>query len=167
MGEISSGDRSGFESLEELVIRHTRIVISHMGMIAELERAVHLIAAHIERAAADLGVTQAEAHVLAQLHRHGPQTVGELQHGFGHKRSTLTNVLDRLDLRGLIERRLNPHDRRSFIVALTREGARAAGHVTLVIETLEEKLAKEVTRRDLEGVRAVANALARLADAGE
>jgi DNA-binding MarR family transcriptional regulator len=138
-----------------------------MGMIAELERAVHLIAAHIERAAADLGVTQAEAHVLAQLHRHGPQTVGELQRGFGHKRSTLTNVLDRLDLRGLIERRLNPHDRRSFIVASTREGTRAARHVTLVLDSLEKKVAKEVTRRDLEGVHAVAAALSRLTDAGK
>jgi DNA-binding MarR family transcriptional regulator len=136
-------------------------------MIAELERAVHLVAVHIERAAGDLGVTQAEAHVLAQLDRHGAQTVGELQRSFGHKRSTLTNVLDRLDLRGLIERRLNPHDRRSFIVATTREGARAARHVTRVLDRLERKIAQEVTRRDIEGVRAVVDALARLADAGE
>jgi DNA-binding MarR family transcriptional regulator len=136
-------------------------------MIADLERAVHLVAVHIERAAEDLGVTQAEAHVLAQLHRHGAQTVGELQRGFGHKRSTLTNVLDRLDLRGLIERRVNPHDRRSFIVATTREGGRAARQVTRVLDDLERKVRREVSVRDIDGVRAVADALARLADAGE
>jgi DNA-binding MarR family transcriptional regulator len=138
-----------------------------MGMIAELERAVHLVAVHIERAAGDVGVTQAEAHVLAQLDRRGPQTVGELQRSFGHKRSTLTNVLDRLDLRGLIERRLNPQDRRSFIVATTRDGARAARHVTQVLDSLERKVRNEVTPRDVEGISAVADALARLADAGE
>jgi DNA-binding MarR family transcriptional regulator len=136
-------------------------------MIADLERAVHLVAAYIERAAGDLGVTQAEAHVLAQLDRHGPQTVGELQRGFGHKRSTLTNVLDRLDLRGLIERRLNPHDRRSFIVATTREGARSARHVTEVLDALERRVRREVSRRDVDGLRAVVEALGRLADAGE
>jgi DNA-binding MarR family transcriptional regulator len=125
------------------------------------------VAVQIERAAGDLGVTQAEAHVLAQLDRHGPQTVGELQRGFGHKRSTLTNVLDRLDLRGLIERRLNPHDRRSFVVATTREGARSARHVTQVLDGLERKVRREVTRRDIDGVHAVAEALGRLADAGE
>jgi DNA-binding MarR family transcriptional regulator len=136
-------------------------------MIADLERAVHAVAVHLERAAGDLGVTQAEAHVLAQLHRHGAQTVGELQRGFGHKRSTLTNVLDRLDLRGLIERRLNPHDRRSFIVMTTRDGARSARHVAQVLDRLERKVRREVSARDLEGVRAVADALVRLADAGE
>jgi DNA-binding MarR family transcriptional regulator len=136
-------------------------------MIADLERAVHAVAVHFERAAGDLGVTQAEAHVLAQLHRHGAQTVGELQRGFGHKRSTLTNVLDRLDLRGLIERRLNPHDRRSFIVMTTRDGARPARHVAQMLDRLEREVRREVSARDLEGVRAVADALVRLADAGE
>jgi DNA-binding MarR family transcriptional regulator len=136
-------------------------------MIADLERAVHLVAVHIERAAADLGVTQAEAHVLVQLHRRGAQTVGELQRGFGHKRSTLTNVLDRLDLRGLIERRVNPHDRRSFIVATTREGGRAAREVARVVDDLERKVRREVGIRDADGVRRIADALAKLADAGE
>lgn len=165
--KVGCPDRSVLEAADQLIVRHSYIVISDMGMIAELERAVHLVAVHIERAAGDLGVTQAEAHVLAQLDRHGAQTVGELQRSFGYKPSTLTNVLDRLDLRGLIERRLNPHDRRSFIVATTREGARAAGHVMQVLDRLEQKIAKEVTRRDIEGVNAVADALLRLADAGE
>jgi DNA-binding MarR family transcriptional regulator len=112
-------------------------------------------------------VTQAEAHVLAQLHRHGAQTVGELQRRFGHKRSTLTNVLDRLDLRGLIERRVNPHDRRSFIVATTREGGRAARQVTRVLDDLEREVRRELSVRDVEAVRRIADALVRLADAGE
>lgn len=137
-----------------------------MGMIADLERAVHRVAVHIERAAGELGVTQAEAHVLAQLDRAGSQTVGELQHGFGHKRSTLTNVLDRLEARGLVERRLNPDDRRSFVVAPTRDGARAARRVTGVLDRLERAIRQEVTEADVNGVHAVAEALDRLADVG-
>jgi DNA-binding MarR family transcriptional regulator len=135
-------------------------------MITELQRTVHLIGQHVERAAGDLGVTQAEAHVLAQLARGGPQTVGELLRGFGHKRSTLTNVLDRLDLRGFIERRVNPHDRRSFIVATTRDGDRAARKVVHVLDHLERAVRAKVTARDVAGVRAVVDALTDL-HAGE
>jgi DNA-binding MarR family transcriptional regulator len=136
-------------------------------MISDLERAVHLVAVHIERTAGALGITQAEAHVLGQLHRQGAQTVGELQRGFGHKRSTLTNVLDRLDLRGLIVRRVHPHDRRSYIVGLTRAGITSAARVSQVLDELEQAIRSEVTTRDAAGVRAVADALAKLADAGE
>jgi DNA-binding MarR family transcriptional regulator len=130
-----------------------------MGIVQDIERSAHLIGRHIERAAARLDVTQAEAHVLVQLHRGGAQTVGELQRGFGHKRSTLTSVLDRLDLRGFVDRRVNPHDRRSYIVALTRSGLDAAREVNAVVESLERTIRRRVTARDLEGVRAVAAAL--------
>jgi DNA-binding MarR family transcriptional regulator len=136
-------------------------------MIIELQRAVHLIGIHVERAASDVGVTQAEAHVLAQLEHGGPQTVGELLRGFGRKGSTLTNVLDRLDWRGLIERRVNPHDRRSFIVATTKEGDRAARRIVAVLDGLEETIRAKVTARDLDGFEAVVDALSRLDDAGE
>jgi DNA-binding MarR family transcriptional regulator len=132
-------------------------------MIIELQRAVHLIGLHVEKVASDVGVTQAEAHVLARLARGGPQTVGELLHGFGHKGSTLTNVLDRLDLRGLIERRLNPHDRRSFIVATTKEGDRAARRVVTVLDRLEQAVGAKVSARDLAGLEAVVDVLSRLA----
>jgi DNA-binding MarR family transcriptional regulator len=131
-------------------------------MILELQRAVHLIGVHVEQAASELGVTQAEAHVLAQLGRGGPQTVGELLHGVGHKGSTLTNVLDRLDLRGLIERRLNPHDRRSFIVATTKEGDRAARQIMAVLDRLEQEVRAKVSARDVDGLVAVVDALSHL-----
>jgi DNA-binding MarR family transcriptional regulator len=130
-----------------------------MGIVRDIERSAHLIGLHLERAAARLDVTQAEAHVLVQLHRGGALTVGELQRGFGHKHSTLTSVLDRLDLRGFVDRRVNPHDRRSYIVALTRSGTEAAREVNAAVESLERRIRRQVTARDLEGVRAVAGAL--------
>ena len=128
-------------------------------MIQDLERAVHLVALHLDRAS--LGVTQAEAHVLSQLAK-GPATVGAVHHEFGHKRSTLTNVLDRLEERGYIERTVNPDDRRSLVVTTTRAGAVAARRVTKVLEELEAAVRAEVSARDLAGVAAVADALRRI-----
>jgi DNA-binding MarR family transcriptional regulator len=100
-------------------------------------------------------VTQAEAHVLAHVSA-GPATVGELHSAFGHKRSTLTSVLDRLEERGYVERTVNPDDRRSFIVTTTREGVRVAKRVARTFDVLETAIRG---RRD---VAAVADALARL-----
>jgi DNA-binding MarR family transcriptional regulator len=122
-------------------------------MIGDIERAAHLIGVHIDRAG--LGVTQAEAHVLARLSV-GPATVGELHRAFGHKRSTLTSVLDRLEERGYVTRTVNPADRRSLIVKPTSSGTRAAKRVTRVLDELEDAIRGE---RDIAGV---ADALARL-----
>jgi DNA-binding MarR family transcriptional regulator len=122
-------------------------------MIREIERAAHLIGLHVERAG--LGITQAEAHILGRL-ADGPATVGELHHEFGHKRSTLTSVLDRLEERGYVTRTVNPDDRRSLIVKPTSSGTRAARRVTRVLDELEDAIRGE---RDIAGV---ADALARL-----
>jgi DNA-binding MarR family transcriptional regulator len=106
-------------------------------MIADIQRATHLIGLHLERAG--LGVTQAEAHLLARL-ADGPATVGELHREFGHKRSTLTSVLDRLEERGYVERTVNPDDRRSFVVTTTREGGRVARRVRRAFDELERTI---------------------------
>lgn len=99
--------------------------------------------------------------MLAHLHR-GPQAVGELQQASGLKRSTLTNVLDRLEARGFVERRPNPDDRRSSLVALTRSGRSTAAQVAATIRKLERAVHRRVSARDVEGLRAVAAALAEI-----
>ncbi len=128
-------------------------------MLATVERAAHLIGAYVEHAAAELGVTQAEAHVLAQLAGLGPTPIGTLHHDFGRKRSTLTNILDRLEQRHLVRRELNRDDRRSFVIHLTTSGEQAASRVTTVLDALEREVATAVTDRDLRGLDAVAQAL--------
>jgi DNA-binding MarR family transcriptional regulator len=128
-------------------------------MIQDLERAVHLLALHLDRAS--LEVTQAEAHLLTQL-ADGPITVGELHRRFGHKRSTLTSVLDRLEQRGYATRTVKPDDRRTFLVALTREGVAAARRVRKLLDTLERTLLEEVSIRDFAAVTAIADALQRI-----
>jgi DNA-binding MarR family transcriptional regulator len=135
-------------------------------MIADLERATHLVAVHLGRVAGDLGVTQAEAHVLAQLARRGPLSVSALHKEFGHKRSTLTNVLDRLEGRGLVRRVLNRADRRSFVIEPTAAGTRAGKRVARVLDDLEREVMALVTERDFAGVSAVAAALAETVNRG-
>jgi DNA-binding MarR family transcriptional regulator len=132
-----------------------------MGQIAaSFERGAHLLAAYLEPTTTALGITQAEAHVLAQLARRGPTSIATLHREFGHKRSTLTNVLDRLEARKLVRREANPADRRSLVVHPTAAGKRTARRVTAALDQLEREVRRRVDERDLAGLEAVAAALA-------
>jgi DNA-binding MarR family transcriptional regulator len=130
-------------------------------MLSTLERGAHLIGAYLERTASELGITQAEAHVVAQIARAGPTPIAALHREFGHKRSTLTNVLDRLEERGLVRREPHPSDRRSIVIHLTTSGQRIGAHVAHVLDALEREVRGSVGVRDLQGVDAVVVALAR------
>jgi DNA-binding MarR family transcriptional regulator len=125
-------------------------------LVPAIERATHLLGRHLER---ETGMPQAEAHVLARLGRGGPSSPSELHRLFGHKRSTLTSVLDRLEARGYLRREVNPADRRSFVISLTRSGKTAATRVLRTVDAVEERIAKAVAARDLEGLAAVLAAL--------
>lgn len=127
----------------------------------ELQSATHAIGIHLEAALAGVGVSQGEAHVLALLADADPHamTVGQLQKGLRHRPSTLSGILDRLESRGLVSRTLNPADRRSLLVALTRSGREAARSVLKAVESLEARAGRRVAARDIAGFRAVLAAL--------
>jgi DNA-binding MarR family transcriptional regulator len=111
-----------------------------MGEIQELQRLVHLIGTYLDATVGTFAVSQAEAHVLASLERSGTMAIAALHRELALKRSTLTNILDRLESRGLIRRETNPGDRRSFLVYLTPKGRRVAKRVVMAFDGLEEKL---------------------------
>jgi DNA-binding MarR family transcriptional regulator len=129
-----------------------------------LERCAHLVGFYLDRTLGELGITQAEGHVLIALSRHGPMPIGALKGAFGHKPSTLTNVVDRLERKKLVRRESNPDDRRSVLIRLTGPGEKVAEPVLAALTGLQEGLSSTVAPRDIEGVENVAHALAALVD---
>lgn len=129
-------------------------------MILELQRATHAAGVRLEELLADAGLSQGEAHVVALLADGASHTVGEVQRGLGHRPSTLSGILDRLESRGLIQRSLNDADRRSFLIRLTRSGLVAARKVVAALREIEATALEHVPARDLTGFHAVAKALA-------
>jgi MarR family transcriptional regulator, organic hydroperoxide resistance regulator len=130
-------------------------------LIVELQRATHAAGVRLEALLTDIGVSQGEAHVLSLLSDCAAHTVGELQRGLGHRPSTLSGILDRLEARGLIRRDLNEADRRSFLISLTRRGRGAAGTVVDVLRTVERRALVDVATDDLAGFYLVTRALAK------
>jgi DNA-binding MarR family transcriptional regulator len=127
-------------------------------LVVALQRATHAAGVRLEALLADTGISQGEAHVLALLADGAEHTVGELQRGLGHRPSTLSGLLDRLEHRGLIRRALNEADRRSFLISLTRSGRTAARAVVEALRVIEREALAGVTPRDRAGFVAVAGA---------
>jgi DNA-binding MarR family transcriptional regulator len=109
-----------------------------LRLIPHIHRATHRIGMHIA-GLDDPSVNQAEAHVLAHLASAGESTIGQVHRAFGHKRSTLTSILDRLEERRLIARTSDERDRRTFVVSLTKSGRAAARRVTQHLEAFERR----------------------------
>ena len=131
------------------------------SVIAALEAAVHRVLDHLAAELSDVRLRQAEVNVLAQLRPGAPRSVGELVVATGQRPSTLTGVLDRLERRRLVRRRVNPADRRSFTIALTASGERAAARVHAAFAALDEAVLAELPRSAADGFHRVLDALER------
>lgn len=129
-----------------------------LNFVQPVHRATHRIGIYLS-ALPEGELTQGEAHILALLARSRSANVAELHHGLAHKRSTLTSILDRLSGRGLIERRVGESDRRTFVITLTRKGAKMAKQVNRHLSVLEQAVAGRVTTSDIRGFSKVIAAL--------
>ena len=109
-----------------------------MAVLARLTRAHVAATVAIEDTLREFGVNRGEFDVLASLRRAGEPfrlSPGELASAMVLSPSAMTNRLERLATRGLVERRPDPADGRHGIVDLTAAGKdlvdRAVGaHVT-------------------------------------
>lgn len=108
-----------------------------LPLVTDLQRAVHVLGLHLEGALAELGLSQGEIHVLSLLGYAGTVSVTELQRGVRHRPSTLTGILDRLETRGMVQRRINQADRRSNLIELTPPGRAAAEQVLQAMADVE------------------------------
>jgi DNA-binding MarR family transcriptional regulator len=90
-----------------------------LGMLFGRQRRRFLIAA------GELDLHPAQAGVL--LHLATPLPMTEIAARLGCDNSNVTGLIDRLQARGLVERRPSPEDRRVRLVELTEAGARLRG----------------------------------------
>jgi DNA-binding MarR family transcriptional regulator len=71
-----------------------------------------------------MGLTMTQFDVIATLGNQPPMTCKELGEKTLVTKGTLTGVLERLESKGILERKLNPDDARSQMIGLTVEGQR-------------------------------------------
>ena len=124
-----------------------------------LQRATHHTLHVLSSALADLNLTAAEINALANLADRGVLNVRELSAETGTRATTLTGVLDRLENRGYVTRELDPTDRRSFRLPLTKAGQAAADRVRAAVADLERDALARLSPTQIAGFHAVVAAL--------
>jgi DNA-binding MarR family transcriptional regulator len=122
-------------------------------VIADWQRVTHRLLTLVDAELGDLGLSPAETNVLACLSAADPPTVRQVSDATAQPPSTLTGLLDRLERRGLVERRPNPRDRRSTLVVLTPAGGKAARRVSRAFRRVEARI-PEAARAGLVGLLA-------------
>lgn len=99
--------------------------LTAIGVAGRLGRVAMVMAPMLEAVFVKHGLKQGEFDVLAALRRAGkPYTLipSELSATLMMSRAGMTSRIDRLESAGLVERALDPEDRRSFRISLTERG---------------------------------------------
>lgn len=133
--------------------------------LSPIHKAPRQIAEHLEVPCAAAGVSTREAHLLSYLRSYEPCAVGDLLHVFGQRPSTMTSLLDRLDDQGLVRRLPGTEDRRRVILRLTRKGRAVADRLRECLTAFESRVRAHADPRDIQGFRAVMDAIALAAGA--
>ncbi len=95
-----------------------------------------------------LGLTQAQYRTLIYLYRQQGITQREMADILEIRPITLTRQLDQLAANQLIERRINPNDRRSFQLYLTKKAEPVIGELTTIGESLMQKATRDFEQAD-------------------
>ncbi|MFQ5524829.1 MAG: MarR family winged helix-turn-helix transcriptional regulator [Thermoanaerobaculia bacterium] len=130
-----------------------------LQIVSPMHKAMRQMSLHLGDKVRAQGLEGKDGHLLAFVAAYGPSKIAELRKVFGHKPSTLTSLLDRLERRGWIERSIDPEDRRGFLIATTTEGTRVGRQARKVVEKFDENVIARVKPRDLTGFRRVLDAL--------
>jgi DNA-binding MarR family transcriptional regulator len=120
------------------------------GEIMELLfEVVGVMKAHFLACIGEVGLSPAQAHALRRLEPDRPLPMRDLAAELRCDASTVTGLVDRLEDRGLVERRAPQGDRRIKAVALTERGHDVRSQL---IETLSRRLPEIIPLDDGERV---------------
>lgn len=97
---------------------------------------------------AGLGLTPGEGRTLSHVARAGAARQNVLAERMAVEAMTLSSALDRLESRGLIERRQDPGDRRAKLVHLTSEGEAVLAKIQPIAAELRADASKGIAPAD-------------------
>ena len=132
--------------------------------IAQLRRAVLVLARRLRRYLADDELSATEVAVLGRVYRDGPCTPGSLARAEHVQPPSMTRVIERLEQRGYLERTPDPTDGRQVLIAGTARGQEFIEESRSMRDAWLTAHLEQLDDADRAAVQAAAAALARLAD---
>ena len=99
------------------------------GVGALVDQLAQTIGRELDRRMLRLGITDAQSKPLLLLHQGGCVVAADLSRMVCHDTGALTRLIDRLEAKGLLQRRRSAEDRRVVNLALTEAGGMLATEV--------------------------------------
>ena len=101
-----------------------------------------------DRAYAVLDLNLTQASLIVFLHESGPLRQTQLANGMGLGRAAIGTIIDGLERRGLVERHLDPDDRRAWLVTVARAGQGLVGSINEIDRELRAELRLDISRSE-------------------
>lgn len=97
---------------------------------------------HLQPKFLEIGLTlgQGQPRILKTLYMKEPMTQRDLAELCDVDVTTISRTLDRMEEQGFLERQKNPQCRRSFLIALTKDGTQRAKKVIAAFEETDERI---------------------------
>lgn len=114
-------------------------VMQVLGGASLLHQLARDVTTNLDRRLAPLGVTTQQAALLHNA-ASGGASPRQLMDAVGTDTAGMTKLLDRLEAKGLIERRPNPSDRRSVVIEPTEQGLALVPRLAPVFSAVARQL---------------------------
>jgi DNA-binding MarR family transcriptional regulator len=124
-----------------------------LGLFTRITRVALLVDAFQHRSLDPLGLLFIDYSILRLLQLAGPpyrMSPTELSEIVLRSSGGMTQILDRLETAGLIERSADPSDRRKVVVGLTPDGLRTAERANASYRHAREQLLAELSADEIE-----------------
>ncbi|MBX4909262.1 MULTISPECIES: MarR family transcriptional regulator [Rhizobium] len=125
--------------------------VEPMGILGRLKRLGTYLGREVEAMLMKHGLSTSAFDVLATLRRSGAPhrlSPGELLEMTMVSSGTMTNRIDQLEKAGLVERIVNPQDRRSVLIALTEKGLATVEEAVGAHVANQQRLTRNLTAED-------------------
>lgn len=166
---MASSERDAVDAIiDQWAAERPDVDVSAIAVIGRISRLEKSLAAELARVFAQHGLEHWEYDVLATLRRSGAPfelTVGEMLESMMLASGTISHRIDRLEGRGLVERRADPNDGRVVRVRLTRAGKALLERALVDHAANETRLLSGLTSREREQLGALLRRLQVTVDA--
>ncbi|MBX9671679.1 MAG: MarR family transcriptional regulator [Candidatus Obscuribacterales bacterium] len=119
-----------------------------------LNQSARLISRRLTEALEPLGLTLQNFGLLRVISLQGPLTQNQVAENYSMDRTTVTELVDGLEERGLVQRLKNPNDRRSNQLFMTPQGRRVLTRAIRVVEKSNRQFLSVLDDSEWETVRA-------------
>jgi DNA-binding MarR family transcriptional regulator len=126
-------------------------VFLHESPMFAINRAARRFDSVAAQALASDGLGFLEGLVLAAIFFDAPESArpSQLAETFGTTRGNVSHCISSLEAKGLLQRRIDPSDARSYLLALKPQGKRCALRVIRVFDRLQAAFEKEIGKSAL------------------